>query len=350
MTVDMHGQIQSLNATAERLFARPAEDLIGSNLSSLIDVAPERLPYLCSRDGATGAMACAELLARRADGTQFPVELTLGRSSIKGCEHYTVVLRDVTQRTEAEQRERLRNAERIGASRISLAGEMAAGIAHEVSQPLTALIAYGRGCLHFLRKPQIDAGALNEGLSEMVRQAERAADILMRLREIVSVGQTHRRSVPVEPMIEAAVRIVRIVATHNRVRIDVHMDPDLPEVFADPVQIEQVLVNLLRNAVDAIVNTEAKERLVTVVCRRGEAAVEISIADTGPGIAEELKHKIFEPFLTTKADGMGMGLSISRRIIEAHGGKLKLAERTEPGAAFAFDLPTEPNEESDNAG
>jgi two-component system sensor kinase FixL len=228
---------------------------------------------------------------------------------------------------------------------------MAAGMAHELSQPLTAIVAYGRGCLRLLAEPQPDPEKLKAGAREVVQQAERAGDVLVRLRDFVHQGASRRQFVAVRPLIDAAVNLVALEAAHAQVTITVSADPDLPLVFADNVQIEQVILNLLRNAVDALVVAEAEEKRILVEARRrGAAHVEISVTDSGPGIPEQLREKIFDPFVTTKPRGMGMGLSISQTFIEAHGGALRLAPDRDGGATFVFDLPTPPAEMRNNAG
>ena len=251
-------------------------------------------------------------------------------------------------RAEAQVRED--QAELAHFSRVSLAGEMAAGMAHELSQPLTAIIAYGRGCLRLLAKPAPDPGLLKEGIQEVVQQAERAGDVLIRLREAVRRDASRQRFVAVRPLIQAAVALAAREAMQSQVDVIVRADPDLPLVLADNIEIEQVLLNLLLNAIDAMVAAETQRRSIVVEARRkGGSAVEISVADTGPGISDELKEKIFESFVTTKPRGMGMGLSISRHIIEAHGGSLRVLCSGSVGATFTFELPTSISEGGSDA-
>jgi len=218
---------------------------------------------------------------------------------------------------------------------------MAAGLAHELSQPLTAIIAYARGCLRLLAGPVPEPALLHEGIDEVVQQAERAGDVLGRLREFVRGGEFRRALTEIKPVIDAAVGLVRSEAIQQEVEIEATVDPGLPVVLADPVQIEQVLLNLLRNAMDAMEAANTEPRSIIVEARRsGKHAIEIAVADTGPGVASDMIDTIFEPFITTKPLGMGMGLSISRAIIESHGGKLRMAHGTGSGAIFIFNLPT----------
>jgi two-component system, LuxR family, sensor kinase FixL len=184
-----------------------------------------------------------------------------------------------------------------------------------------------------------------------VQQAERAADVLIHLRDFVRPGPSRRHFVAVRPLIDIAVGLAMIEAMQTKVEITVHADPGLPLVFADNIQIEQVLLNLLRNAIDAMVTAEVTQRRIVVNARRKDAgSVEISVADTGPGISDELREIILEPFVTTKPRGMGMGLSISRSIVEAHGGSLRSLRSNGSGAIFAFDLPVHDIEGNVHAG
>jgi len=184
-----------------------------------------------------------------------------------------------------------------------------------------------------------------------VQQAERAGDVLIRLREFVTRGAYRRTLVEVAPLIDAAVSLGRIEATRHEVKIEVRVDPDLPPVLADPIQIEQVMLNLLKNSIDSIESANVERRSIAVEAHRKDGwAVEISVVDSGSGVTDELACRIFEPFVTTKPLGMGLGPSISRSIIEAHGGRLEMARSAGSGTTFALDLPRAGPEESGHAG
>jgi two-component system sensor kinase FixL len=352
LTIDACGRIQSINPAIERLFSRPSQRLIGNDVCELVEGVPDLLHRLklAARSSASEAR-CWELDARRADGTTFPIEFSAGRFSLLGTEHYTVVIRDISLRRKAEARYREHQAELAHVSRVSLAGEMAAGLAHELSQPLTAITAYARGCLRLLAGPMPEAAMLREGMAEVVQQAERAGDVLDHLREFVSGGEYRRSLTEVKPLIDAAISLTRIEATQREVEIASRIDPNLPAVLADRIQIEQVLMNLLRNAMDAMNAANSPQRSIIVEAnQKSNHAVEISIIDSGPGVAAEVVDTIFEPFVTTKPLGMGMGLSISRSIVESHGGTLRMVRSVRSGAMFMFDLPAAEAEASVNGG
>ena len=351
LTIDSRGRIQSINPAVETLFSRSSHSLIGQNLCELVGAGPDLMHRLRRVARLPVAEArCWELDAQSADESTFPIELSVGRFDLLGAEHYTVVIRDITSRRKAEARARKHQAEFAHVSRVSLAGEMAAGLAHELSQPLTAITAYARGCLRLLAGSAREPALLHEGMAEVVQQAQRAGDVLDRLREFVRGGEYRRAVTKVRPVIDAAMSLARIEAMQQGVEIEARIDPGLPPVLADRIQIEQVLLNLLRNAMDAMEAANTERRSITVGARRkSNRAVEISVADSGPGVAAEVTDTIFEPFVTTKPLGMGMGLSISRSIVESHGGKIRMARSLRSGAIFVFDLPSAEVEASADA-
>jgi two-component system sensor kinase FixL len=352
LTIDARGLIQSINPAVERLFSRPSHRLIGYQLSELVEGATDLIRRLkLAAHLPASEPGRWEMDALRADGSTFPIEFSAGRFEVLGSEHYTVVIRDITSRRKAEARFREHEAELAHVSRVSLAGEMAAGFAHELSQPLTAITAYARGCLRLLTDPIRDAALLHEGMAELVQQAERAGDVLDRLREFVRGGQCQRSLTEVKPLVDAAVSLIAMEAMQRQVEIETKIDCCLPPLMVDRVQIEQVLLNLLWNAMDAIEAANIERRSIVIEARaKGNRAIEVSVADSGPGIAADVIDTIFEPFVTSKPLGMGMGLAISRSIIESHGGRLRLAHKVCSGAVFILDLPTAEAESVTDAG
>jgi two-component system, LuxR family, sensor kinase FixL len=341
LMIDARGNIQSINPAVQRLFSRPIHRLIGRDVCELVGDMPDLLDRLKLAACSPASEArCWELDVQRADGGTFPIELSVGRFDLRGAEHYTLVIRDITSRRRAEVQYREHQAELAHISRVSLAGEMAAGLAHELSQPLTAITAYARGCLRLLAGPVPELALLHEGIAEVVQQSERAGDVLTRLREFVRGGEYRQTATAVKPLIDAAVSLTRMEAMQQEVEIEERIGPGLPAVLVDRVQIEQVLLNLLRNAMDAMEAANTERRSIVVEARRkGNRTVEICVADSGPGVAAEVTDTLFEPFVTTKPLGMGMGLSISRTIVEANGGSLRMARGVSSGAIFIFDLP-----------
>lgn len=343
LLIDVRGRIESVNPAVERMFGRPADLLIGHSARELFKDLDslDRLGQVSQQ--TITPFASQELNACRADGTIFPVEVTAGAFGTSDDKHYTLVVRDVTVRRETETHAREHQAELAHIGRLTLAGEMASALAHELNQPLTAIAAYGRGCLRLLRGSPLNADLIREGVMQLVQQAERAGDVIGRLREFMRPGTSQRSAMDVKALVNGALILTRVEAAHHGIEIQVRIDDDLPPIFADRVQIEQVLVNLVRNAMDAVLDTASARRIIIVgASRSAPGSVRISVADTGGGVAEHVAAQLFQPFVTTKPSGMGMGLSISRSIIEAHDGRLDLMQSKNSengGAVFAFELP-----------
>jgi PAS domain S-box-containing protein len=340
LTIDERGRIQLINPAVEKLFGRPGKVLIGKYLSELIEGAPEMRGRPKHPVESQASAVPWEMDAKRSDGRIFPVEFSANRFDFHGIDHYAVAIRDISSRRETEARRRRHEAELAHISRVSLAGEMAAGLAHELSQPLTAITAYARGCLRLLGSAT-ESSQLQEGMGQVVRQAERAGDILGRLREFVRGGDYQPTPTTIRALIDASMCLARADADQRDIQIEARVETGLPLVLADRIQIEQVLLNLLRNAMEAMEGTDTFRRPIVVEARRkSRHAVEITVADSGPGVLDDMKDSIFDPFVTTKPLGMGMGLSISRSIVESHGGSLRSASNVPCGAIFSFDLPT----------
>ena len=242
----------------------------------------------------------------------------------------------VSQRRKLEEILRRRRDEVAQYARLSLAGEMAAAMAHELNQPLMAIIAFTRAAQRLAGEPERAA----EAMDKAVRQAERAGDILRTLREFIGTGGPRTAPHRVSALVKEALAVVAPDCARRGVMVHTGLDRDLPLVHVDGVQVQQVLINLVRNAAEAVDRPGAG----IVVSARQDAggAVEFEVRDSGPGLAAEVRERLFQPFSTTKPTGMGMGLSICRTIVEAHGGKMWLAESSRQGCVFRFVLPAAP--------
>jgi len=344
LTVDDHGCIDSANAAAERQFGKSLGALIGCDVRNLL-AAPDALDQFARMATSTsGQGTTSEFVARRSDGSISPIELTVGRYAADGNWQYTLVVRDIARRREADRRSQEHQAELAYFSRLSTAGEMASALAHEINQPLTAIVAYARGCLRLLQVSGTVPDMLHEGINRIVEQGERAGEIINRLREFMRAGESRQTTVEVAEVVEAAAALAQAEATQNGIVITIRLDKNLPPILIDRIQIEQVLLNLLRNSTEALVVGNCKQRDIFIEARRcNQDEIEITVIDTGPGIADDIEPRLFDPFITTKDRGMGLGLSISRSIVEAHGGSLRLVTRT-GGARFALTLPTSDGE------
>jgi two-component system, LuxR family, sensor kinase FixL len=339
LTINRRGVIESANPAVEELFGCPTRLLLGTDVRNLV-ASPDLLDVLAANAAATRPQPLRlEIEGRREDGSIFPIEVTGGRFGSAGDERYTLVIRDITLRYQEEARAQQHQSEIAQVSRLATADEMASALAHEINQPLMAITTYARGCLRLLKHATFDLDIVREGVEQVVMQAERAGDIIRRLRDFVRTGSGRREVVDVKALIETTISLAKIEITQNAIDVQLRLAANLPPVAVDRVQIEQVLINLLRNAIDALLSSGTSRRIIVVAAEIANAAVEITLSDSGPGIADEVRSRIFEPFVTTKADGMGMGLAISRSIVEAQGGHLRLVATGEGGTRFAFDLP-----------
>jgi PAS domain S-box-containing protein len=248
--------------------------------------------------------------------------------------------RDITERRHAEEQARRHQAELARVTRLSTVGELASGVAHELNQPLAAIANHAAACQR--RAAQLDAlpPAMVESLDEICAQARRAGQIIRNIRELVKKGAPKRAVVDINGVVQTVARLVEPEARQRGVEVDTRLDARLPPVSADRIELEQVLLNLVKNSIEAMQGTDVarrKVRLATSCNSQGRVAVQVH--DTGPGIPGRLLDEVFNPFFTTKADGMGMGLSISKSIAEAHGGELRVHRSGGRGTTFELSLP-----------
>ena len=247
-------------------------------------------------------------------------------------------MRDLSQRQETEARLQELQSELVHISRLTAMGEMASTLAHELNQPLSAIANYIKGSRR-LMEHETDArwDRLRDALDKAAEQALRAGDIIRRMRDFVSRGESERRVESIAKLIEEASALALVGAKEHGVRVRFEFDRAHDLVLADKVQIQQVLLNLVRNAIEAMIDVDDRE-LVLSTAPAGDDMVEVSVADTGPGLAEEVARQLFQPFVTTKRHGMGVGLSISRTIIQAHGGEIWAEPNPSGGTIFRFTL------------
>lgn len=342
IVIDEHGLMQSFSSAAERQFGWTAAEVLGRNVSMLM---PE--PYRTAHDAylerylSTGERRIIGIgrvvVGERKDGTTFPMELAVGEMISGDRRYFTGFVRDLTERQATERRLQDVQGELVHVSRLTALGEMASALAHELNQPLTAAANYMKGCLLLVEREPIDKPRLKEIISQAADQALRAGQIIRRLRDFVAKGEADRRIESLPKLLEEAGALAMIGARERSVRLRFDIDPRVSLVLVDKVQIQQVALNLLRNAVEAMDESPRRDLVVTAVPVEDDM-VEVAVRDTGPGISPEVIDQLFQPFMTTKAHGMGVGLSISRTIIEAHGGHIWVESNPGGGAVFKFTL------------
>jgi two-component system sensor kinase FixL len=285
------------------------------------------------------------VVGERKDGSTFPMELAVGEMRSNDRRFFTGFVRDLTEHQKTEARLQELQSELVQISRLTAMGEMASTLAHELNQPLAAISNYLRGSRRLLESgSDADRGRVRDAVDKAADQALRAGQIIRRLRDFVARGESERRVESLNKIIEEASALALVGAKEHGIRVRFQFDPRVDLVLADKVQIQQVLLNLMRNAIDAMQDSARRElTIATVAWGDGDALVRVS--DTGPGIAAEIADQLFQPFITTKPQGMGVGLSISRTIVEAHGGRIWVDQNPGGGAVFCFTLQTAAAEE-----
>ena len=344
IVIDQSGRIVSFNSAATRQFGYAESEALGHNVSMLM---PE--PHRSRHDdylkhyldtGEKRIIGVDRVVAgRRKDGSTFPMKLAVGEMAIDQAVFFTGLIHDLTERMESQTRLEEVQSELARLARLNELGEMASTLAHELNQPLAAITNYAQGCNRLLERVEGDvAESLREALQDTARQSIRAGEIIRHLREFVTHGYTDKQPEDMRKLIEEAVALALAGTRFHEGSTVFDFHKGIGEVLVDRIQIQQVLVNLIRNALEAMKNSETRELAVRTLALP-ENRIAIEIADTGPGISEDIAAQLFKPFITTKPGGMGIGLSISRRIAEAHGGELNMYRNDRGGATFRLILP-----------
>lgn len=343
VVIDPAGTIISFNAAAVRQFGYGEAEVAGQNVRMLM---PE--PYRREHDGyiqrylTTGERRIIGVdrvvVGSRKDGSTFPMKLAVGEMRSGDKLYFTGFIRDLTEREESEARLQEVQSELARLARLNELGEMASTLAHELNQPLSTIANYSQGAMRLMRRaPDTKAESLREALSEIAAQSLRAGQIIRHLREFVMRGETEETVEDIRKLVEEAGALALVGSREQGVRTVFDFAAGAENVRVDRIQIQQVLTNLMRNALEAMRASERRQ-LTVRTSREGELVM-VEVSDTGPGISEEVAGQLFRPFVTTKSGGMGIGLSISRRIIEAHGGSISVAGNEHGGATFHFTLP-----------
>lgn len=346
IVIDDHGIILSFSAAAERMFGFRSTEVAGQNVKMLMP-QPDRDAHdaYMARYLETGVARIIGIgrvtSARRRDGSNFPIELSIGDARTPHGRVFTGFIRDLTERQRTERRLNDLQLELSHISRISAMASLASALAHELNQPLTAIASYMEGARALLADPDGEALAMvGEALDEAAAQSIRAGQIVRRMRDFITRGDTEKRLESLRTLVSEANALALSGSGPSRVDIDVRLDPAGDIVLVDRIQIQQVLINLIRNAVEAMHRSPGRRiEIRSDISDADNDMVTLCVADSGPGIPEAQMRHLFEPFHSSKDNGMGLGLSISRSIVEAHGGRLWMEAGELGGAAFRFTLP-----------
>jgi PAS domain S-box-containing protein len=351
VTMDERGAILLANPATRRIFGYDPTEIVGKPMTVLMpEVMRKAHENGFKRYLATGKRHLnwqgVEVTAQRKDGQEFPVEVSFGELTSDGHKMFTGFIRDISERKQAEDQLRAseRNlqttqAELARVSRLTTMGELAASIAHEVNQPLTAVINNASACLRLLANRNLEPEVLRHALEGIVADGTRASTVLARIRAFIKKEPAEKGALDINEVIQEVLVLAGRELYENQVLPDHQLKTDLPSVMADRVQLQQVLLNLIMNGIEAMAPVTDRPRLLGVQSRIDESGdVLVAVSDSGTGFGFEL-DRVFHPFFTTKANGMGMGLSISRSLVENHGGRLWAAPNSPHGAVFSFTLP-----------
>jgi two-component system sensor kinase FixL len=342
IVIDGAGLIIDFSPAAERLFGWTVEEVAEKNVSMLMPS-----PYREGHDGyleryhRTGERRIIGIgrvvVGERKDGSTFPMELAVGE--VRGVEggFFTGFVRDLTERQQTETRLQELQTELVHVSRLTALGEMASSLAHELNQPLSAIANYLKGSKMLLARDDVPVERVADAVDRAANEALRAGEIIRRLRDFVARGESERRVESLPKLVEEASALALVGAKEHGIRVRFEFDAEVDLVLADKVQIQQVVVNLIRNAVDSMAQAPRRELVVAIRAIDEDMAL-VSIADTGPGISPDVADRLFQPFITTKRTGMGVGLSISRTIVESHGGRIWVEANEGGGAVFRFTV------------
>lgn len=342
--IDEIGIILSFSAAAEKMFGYTEAEVIGENVSMLMP-SPDRERH----DGylknyrTTGVRKIIGIgrvtTARHRDGNTFPIELSVGEAWVDGRRIFTGFIHDITERRQADKRLRDLQTELAHVGRLSELGTLASSLAHELNQPLTAIASYCEGAADLLEgAPDSEQLAMaREAMRDVADQALRAGQIVKRMRDFLAHGETEHQIESLSRIMTEANALALVGSREHQIEVQVNLDPKADAIFVDRIQIQQVLFNLIRNAIEAMIDSPV--RSLTISSAAGADLATVSIEDTGSGIADTVAPQLFQPFVTSKQTGMGIGLSICRTIIEAHGGRIWFEPGRDGGTIFRFTLP-----------
>jgi len=341
ITINMSNIIVSANAAVETIFGYKPEELIGCRINDLIPSSLKEMDDSSLPNAVRLTGQIQEVEGIHKNGFTVPLDLSIAEFSVDNVHYFTHIVRDVSLRKRQEQQDKEHLDELAHVTRLGLMGEMASGIAHEVNQPLSAISSYTQVSLNLINTETPDLVKLTEILYKTQQQALRAGRIIHRMREFLKSHVKHRSTAEINNLIHEAVSLCIADFKQHGIKLIFELENNLPPIYVDHVQIEQVLINLIRNSIDALKTLPAKQQRHLAIHSRltPNNSIQVRVKDNGPGLDIDQQQKILTPFYTTKANGMGMGLSISRSLIEAHDGSLHFNSQSGKGTTFYFILP-----------
>ena len=347
VVIDGQGRIEDFNPAAERLFEYARSDVLGKDVAMLMPepTRSEHKDYLEKylQTGQRHIIGVGrEVEARRRDGSLFPVWLSVGEAQTDNGVLFVGIIHDVSAQHAAQERHAELEARLAHVGRFSLMGEMAGGIAHEINQPLSAIATYAQAGRRLVEAEDFSIEELQDICSRIAEQSHRAAAVIKNLRNFIHKQEPTRELLQVNTVIADILAMIRLDARNAAIRLRLDFADDLPQIVGNDIQIQQVVLNLTRNAVDAMRSSRESSRESGIVIRtrlRDKKHVCVAVADHGPGVAKGLNEAVFNPFVSTKSNGLGVGLAISKTIIEAHGGTINYSSHIDGGAVFEACFP-----------
>ena len=343
IVIDASGTVLLYNAACERLFGYSAQEVLGNNVRMLMTQTDRKnhdtyiRNYL--RTGTAKVIGIGrDVTGRRKDGSTVPMRLSVGELRDDGGVAYFIgTLHDLTETLRARARIEELQSELMQVARASAVGEMGSALAHELTQPLSAVVGFVEASAELIRRGDGETPEVHEYMDQAVAQALRAGAVVRMMREFTGGGDTERSVEDINAVVEEICELATLGAASDGIDLKLNLAANLPPVLIDHVQIQQVVLNLVRNGIDALGDCE--NGTITVATAPGSDMVEVVVRDDGPGLPAEVRERVFEPFVSTKPDGIGIGLSICRTIVEAHGGTIALETGTRCGAGFRFSVP-----------
>jgi PAS domain S-box-containing protein len=341
VTTDNNNIIVSTNTALEAILGYKPGELMGCSINKLIPTSPKEKNDCRLTSTTKSGNQVQEIEGLHKNGSAVPLDLSIAEYSINNAHYFTYIIRDVSLRKHREEQDRQHLDQLAHVTRLGLMGEMASGIAHEVNQPLSAISSYTQASLNLINTENPDLVNLAEILYKTNQQALRAGRIIHRMREFVKSHSKNTSAANINTLIHDAASLCATELKHNGIELTFELENNLPPIQVDHIHIEQVIINLIRNGIEALENLPAKQqRCLSLRSRLTlKNSVQVRIKDNGPGIDKDQQQKILMPFYTTKTTGMGMGLSISRSLLEAHGGTLYFKSKPGKGCSFYFTLP-----------
>lgn len=346
VVIDERGFILSFSAAAEKMFGFSEDEVLGENVSMLMP-SPDRerhdgyLEHYRTTNERKIIGIGRVTTARHRDGYTFPIELSVGEAWLGEKRIFTGFIHDITQRQKTQLRLQGLQSDLAHVGRVSEMGTLASSLAHELNQPLTAIANYYESLRDLLASPPDEEtlAIVREALDDAASQAIRAGEIVRRLRDFVSHGEIERRPESLSRLVTEANALALVGSREHGIDVQVQLDPNADKVFVDRIQIQQVIVNLIRNAIDAMLDSPLRSLTIRTEAESSDF-MRVAVEDSGSGISEAVAEQLFQPFVTSKKSGMGIGLSICRTIVDAHGGRIWFEPARNGGTVFYFTLPT----------